>query len=64
MITRKVVEIQAETYMEEQFILSRFPDSVWIPGVRGIYATFYIPETKAKVIDHALNEWKVKQNGR
>jgi hypothetical protein len=64
MMTRKMVEIQAETYLEEQYILSRFPDSVWVPGVRGAFATFYIPETKAKIIDNALKEWTVKQNGR
>lgn len=64
MLSRKMFEIQAETYLEEQYLLTKFPESIWIPGVRGAFATFYIPETKAKVVEHALNEWKVKSNGR
>jgi hypothetical protein len=60
MQVRKVIEIQAETYFEEQSILNKFPDSVWIPSVRGLFATFYIPETKAKIIDKFLEEQKKK----
>jgi hypothetical protein len=64
MLSRKVFEIQAETYLEEQYLLTRFPESVWIPGVRGAFATFYIPESKTKLVENAINEWRVKQNGR
>jgi hypothetical protein len=64
MLSRKVFEIQAETYLEEQYIMSKLPEAVWIPSVRGAFATFYVPESKAKIVEKVLNEWKVKQNGR
>ena len=27
---KKVIEITAESYLEEQCVLARFPDSIWI----------------------------------
>ena len=63
MLSRKVFEIQAETYLEEQHLLTKFPESVWIPGVRGAFATFYIPESKTKLVEHVLKEWTTKRNG-
>ena len=60
MLKRKVIEIQAQTYMEEQFLLSRFPDAVWMTGVKSDFGTFYVPESKEKVVEKALLEWSEK----
>jgi hypothetical protein len=54
MQVKKVFEIQAETYAEEQNILNKIPDAIWIPSVKGLYATFYVSETKHKIIEHLM----------
>lgn len=62
MIVRNVIEIQAQTYVEEQFLLHRFPGVVWVSGVRGEFATFYVPESKKTLVEKYLNEWKTQNS--
>lgn len=54
---RKMVEIITDSFEEQQFILSRFPDSFWF--VEGDNKTrFYISAMKQNEAIEALNEWK------
>lgn len=53
---RAVIEILAEDYDEEQFLLAKFPDSVWVKLEGG--TRFYIPSTRIKEIGQALREFK------
>lgn len=58
---RKMVEIITETYEEQQFILSRFPNSFWFveDDENNLYKTrFYISELKQTEAVAALNEWR------
>lgn len=56
MRVKEVIEIQTETYLEEQYILDKFPEAVWVSGVRN-YATFYLPKSREKVVSKVLKEW-------
>jgi hypothetical protein len=60
MIVRKVIEIQAQSYLEEQFLLNRFPDAAWTTGVRGDFGTFYLSENKEKLVEKCILEFKEK----
>ena len=62
MIKRKVIELQAQSYIEEQFIMSKFPDAVWTSGVRGQFATFYIPESKEKLVEKCIIDFREKNS--
>ena len=54
---RKMVEIITDSFEEQQFILSRFPDSFWF--VEGDNKTrFYISALQEGKAIAALNEWK------
>lgn len=55
---RKMVEITTETYEEQQFILSRFPNSFWFVEEDVNKTRFYISELKSSEAISALNEWK------
>lgn len=67
MIYNKVIKIQAENYLEEQFLLQKFPGVIWHPPVTGEgFASFYLPVTEETNAKEALNEykeWKEKASG-
>lgn len=67
MIYKKVIQIQAESYLEEQFLLQKFPGVVWHPPIAGEgFARFYLPVSKDANVKEALNEykeWKEKASG-
>jgi len=41
---KKMISIKAESSIEEQFLLSKFPDAVWIALDGG--TNFYVSETR------------------
>jgi len=53
---KKMIALESESYLEEQFILSKFPESVWINLEGG--TTFYIPESKINEALNVLKEWR------
>jgi hypothetical protein len=59
MIYKKVIKIEAESYLEEQFILQKFPGVVWYPPIREGYSTFYLPMKEEASVKEALNEFRI-----
>jgi hypothetical protein len=57
---KKMIAIQAENYQEEQFLLTKFPDAIWIALDWG--TNFYVSETRINEVLEVLNEWKRKSN--
>ena len=53
---KKMVEIIAESYEEEQFLLTRFPDAWW--GHRDNLTSFYVPESRLVDVKNIVNEYK------
>ena len=53
---KKMIAINAENYQEEQFLLSKFPDAVWINLDGG--TVFYVPEGMINEVLEVLREWK------
>jgi len=61
MKAKKVIELVTETYSEQQFILSRFPEAYW--NVTGKNRTiFYLPVSKEDLVEKTLKEWN-ERNG-
>jgi len=56
---KKMIAIRAESSMEEQFLLSKFPDAVWIALDGGI--NFYVSETRTNEVLEVVREWKTLQ---
>jgi len=67
MIYKKVIQIQAESYLEEQFLLQKFPGVIWHPPISGDgFARFYLPlseDVKAKEALSEYKQWKEKSSG-
>lgn len=60
MIYRKVIQIQAESYLEEQFLLQKFPGIIWHPPIAGEgFASFYLPKKQEGKAKEALSEYKL-----
>lgn len=57
-----VIELQSESYLEEQFLLDKFPGAKWLN--LGGTTRFYLDlNEKERVID-AITEWKeLEKNG-
>lgn len=59
---RKVIEIEVDSYNEEQYILEKFPEAVWISpaGVSGGGTRFFLPESEEYGIEveEAITEWE------
>lgn len=53
---KTVIEVITESYAEEQYILSKFPNASWIPYIEKII--FYIPYSQYSEVVRALYEWK------
>jgi hypothetical protein len=55
---RKCFEIETNTNEEQQFVLTKFPSSVWIQLEDKI--RFYIPHTYKDEVIQSILEWKEK----
>jgi len=55
MKTRDVIEIEAESYLEEQFLVETFPDAIWL-NIHGT-TKFYLSNVHIERVEEALNEW-------
>ncbi len=66
MKVKKVVQIITETYAEQQAIVGRFPDAVWISvgGMLSEQMLFYLPETKHHEIVEFMEEYKRLMKGK
>jgi len=53
-----VVRISTDSYEEEQFILTRFPEAYWTPNVRREGTTFYLPADRESDVQKVINEYK------
>jgi len=53
---RVVIEVESESYMEEQFLIDKFPDAIW--HNEGGNATFYISIDENERVLKALTLWK------
>ncbi len=51
-----VIELESETYMEEQFLLDRFPDAVWLNF--GGSTKFYVDVDEKERVLEAITKWK------
>ena len=59
---KKVIQVIAENYQEEQFMLTRFPDAWW--DDRSGLMVFSISEDKEFEVQQAINEYKERvKNG-
>jgi len=56
MQTKKVIEIQAESYIEEQLLMDAFPEAVWFGGVGP--TRFYLPYNRKDDVKDKMNEWR------
>ena len=54
MKAKKVIEIQTDSYIEEQLMVEAFPEAVWFTGVGN--TRFYLPE----YMEEEVND-KIKQ---
>ena len=66
MKAKKVVQVVAENYMEQQAIMGRFPEAVWVsPAGMGIMRTlFYLPATKYNEIIEFIGEYERLTEGK
>ena len=55
---RSAVQITAENNIEEQYILGKFPDAVWVN--LGEKTNFYLPDTEVNITEimEAITDWK------
>lgn len=44
----KAIRLTAENYAEQQAIMGRFPEAIWLPVDISEKIVFYLPETKYK----------------
>jgi len=51
-------EVIADNYQEEQFLLSRFPNSIWF--ITEHHTKFFIPKADKQALVEAVGEWKEK----
>ena len=53
---RSVIEIQTESYAEQQYIMTHLPEAIWI--VLGEKTTFYMPYPQYEKVENVLREWE------
>jgi len=59
---RVVIELESESYMEEQFLLDKFPNAIWL-NMGGQTKFFMDIDEKEQVLE-AITEWKkIEENG-
>ena len=56
MEARKVIEVQAENYIEEQILLEAFPEAIWFTGVGN--TRFYLDEYMEEEVNEKIREIK------
>jgi len=56
MQAKKVIEIQAESYIEEQLLMDAFPEAVWFTGVGS--TRFYLPYDRKDDVKQKIEEWR------
>jgi len=61
MKSRSVIEIETETYEEEQFILNKFPRTAWIK--LGEITRFYVQNDQLTKVAKVLSEWSLGEKG-
>ena len=57
MKVKKLISIKAESFIEEQFLMEKFPTAVWHPNINGQFHTFYLPEIKEELVLESVAEW-------
>ena len=57
-----IIQIVAESYAEEQFIMNRFPGA-WFNPISPGRTAFYIPYPQYQEVKEAINEWE-NANGK
>jgi hypothetical protein len=58
---RRVVEIETSTYAEQQFILNRFPQAVWIE-IEENKTRFYLPIEMYEKVINTIKEWEKRND--
>ncbi len=59
---RVVIEVESESYLEEQFLLDKFPHSIWLN--MGGQTKFYMDIDEKEAVLEALTEWReIEKNG-
>lgn len=60
---KKIIEVTAESYEEEQYLLNKFSEEWW--DNRKGKIVFYVPESKMQYVEEVFNEYKglKKRNG-
>ncbi len=53
---KEVIELRSESYMEDQFLLDRFPSATWL-NHRGS-TTFYLSVDEKDSVLKAIKEWE------
>ncbi len=56
MEARKVIEVQAENYIEEQLFMEAFPEAIWFTGVGN--TRFYLPYYMKDEVKEKMREMK------
>jgi hypothetical protein len=56
---KKVISIQAESFVEEQYLADNLSGAVWHPSMDNNFHTFYIPEEKKGHVQEVLQEWDI-----
>jgi len=57
-----VIELKSESYMEEQYLLDKFPDAIWLN--LGGTTRFYLDVNEKERVSEAITEWKeIEQHG-
>lgn len=56
---RAVIEVVTNSIEEEQFILNRFPDAVWV-ALKEEKTLFYIPYYQYNSVKKSVEEWNKK----
>ena len=52
-----VIELVAESRMEEHFLHDELPDASWIPNP-GCNTVFYLPVSEEERVSEAIKKWK------
>lgn len=62
---KSVIEIEVDSYTEEQYILEKFPEAVWISpaGVGAGGTRFYLPDNEGyrTDVETAILEWEERR---
>ncbi len=56
---RETVEISVDNQIEEQYILEKFPEAVWVsPAGFGTTTRFFLPSNRSSDVREAIQEWE------